>query len=547
MSKPDAKTFGSGGPGSLDEQRRQWRDAARITGPSPANPSDRISCGAGTASARERESSLSQTASERLTWVAGDRPDELLNEVNRKNLAAQPESGTSIFDPVICELTYRWFCPDGGSILDPFAGGSVRGIVASVLGRSYTGIDLRHDQIAANAAQWSVIRDKELEPDSVEVKVSAASSRLPFNGCEPDYIRNVCKAGCEFSSTREEGILVTIHPSEEPRIKALGGKVENGLLLPVLGDTPRGVRNRCSFQEANGSGLCTLHFTPDKPFGCIASPFTLNSNGTLIVRHRYISLKCYNDGRKLPAYVAFRASLDLIFGREESHRICAHLEAGGGDLTARMPAVNYHKLIDNDEIKHGELSGDSVPPQQSDRPPPRWLVGDARDVAMLAPGGYDLVFSCPPYADLERYSDNPRDLSTMDYPAFLDAYRAIIAACVGMLRPDRFAVFVVGDIRDKKGFYRNFPGDTVAAFEDAGATLYNEAVLITAVGSLPIRVGKQFSSYRKLGKTHQNVLCFFKGDPRRIPDVLGEVKEYEPEGMADESGLDRERFEVESA
>ena len=41
------------------------------------------------------------------------------------------QSGTSIFDPVLCELAYRWFCPPGGTVLDPFAGGSVRGIVSS--------------------------------------------------------------------------------------------------------------------------------------------------------------------------------------------------------------------------------------------------------------------------------------------------------------------------------------------------------------------------------------------------------------------------------
>ena len=50
-----------------------------------------------------------------------------------------PASGTSIFDPVLCELAYRWYCPPGGVILDPFAGGSVRGIVASKLGRRYVG------------------------------------------------------------------------------------------------------------------------------------------------------------------------------------------------------------------------------------------------------------------------------------------------------------------------------------------------------------------------------------------------------------------------
>jgi hypothetical protein len=29
----------------------------------------------------------------------------------------------SIFDPVVCEIIYKWLCPDGGLILDPFAGG----------------------------------------------------------------------------------------------------------------------------------------------------------------------------------------------------------------------------------------------------------------------------------------------------------------------------------------------------------------------------------------------------------------------------------------
>src|SRR5438445_1502296 len=46
-------------------------------------------------------------------------------------------SGTSIFDPVLCELSYRWYCARGGTILDPFSGGSVRGLVATLLGYNY--------------------------------------------------------------------------------------------------------------------------------------------------------------------------------------------------------------------------------------------------------------------------------------------------------------------------------------------------------------------------------------------------------------------------
>jgi hypothetical protein len=71
-------------------------------------------------------------------------------------------------------------------------------------------------------------------------------------------------------------------------------------------------------------------------------------------------------------------------------------------------------------------------------------------------------------------------------------------------------------VRDRKGFYRGFVSDTAQAFADAGMRLYNDAVLVTAVGSLPIRVGKQFSNGRKLGKTHQNVLIFYNGNPAAI-------------------------------
>jgi hypothetical protein len=258
------------------------------------------------------------TSRSNLTWVGGNRTSEGLDETSQKILAATV-TGTSIFDPVLCELAYRWFCPPGGLVLDPFAGGSVRGIVAAKCGRRYIGVDLSERQVEANRAQ--------------------------------------------------------------------------------------------------------------------------------------------------------------------ADAICA-----GGEM-------------------------------------PEWVVGDAGDLDFdECDFAADFVFSCPPYGDLEVYSDNPADLSTMAPEAFMAAYRKIIAAAVGKLKADRFACFVVGDYRDKRGFYRNFPGETVAAFTAAGAWLYNEAILVTAAGSLPIRAGKQFSSSRKLGKTHQNVLVFCKGDPRKATEACGPVE-----------------------
>lgn len=54
--------------------------------------------------------------------------------------------------------------------------------------------------------------------------------------------------------------------------------------------------------------------------------------------------------------------------------------------------------------------------------------------------------------------------------------------------------------------------------------VWNDAMLVTAVGSLPIRTGRQFTAARKLGRTHQSVLVFVKGDPRHATEACGEVE-----------------------
>lgn len=72
---------------------------------------------------------------------------------------------TSIFDPALCEVLYNWFCVNGKEILDPFAGGSVRGIVANYLGYKYTGIDIRQEQIESNRDQAIEILDVNNQPN----------------------------------------------------------------------------------------------------------------------------------------------------------------------------------------------------------------------------------------------------------------------------------------------------------------------------------------------------------------------------------------------
>jgi DNA modification methylase len=155
---------------------------------------------------------------------------------------------------------------------------------------------------------------------------------------------------------------------------------------------------------------------------------------------------------------------------------------------------------------------------------PTWVCGDSMHIDELAAGQYDFMFTCPPYGNLEVYSDDPDDISNMTDDDFDVAYAEILRKTVNMLREDRFASIVVGNYRNKKGYMRDLVGLTVNAMEKAGAHYYNDFVFVTPNGSLPIRAGKAFQATRKMGRTHQYCLNFIKGDPRKAAERIGEIE-----------------------
>ena len=103
----------------------------------------------------------------------------------------------------------------------------------------------------------------------------------------------------------------------------------------------------------------------------------------------------------------------------------------------------------------------------------------------------------------------------MDYGEFREAYFDIIKKACARLGDDSFAAFVVGEARQKKdgGFYYGIVPDTIRAFEEAGLRYYDEMVLVTQVAAKALAVAEGFVKSRKIGKIHQNVLVFVKGDP----------------------------------
>lgn len=84
------------------------------------------------------------------------------------------------------------------------------------------------------------------------------------------------------------------------------------------------------------------------------------------------------------------------------------------------------------------------------------------------------------------------------------------------MKENAYIAIVVGDIRDKSGYYRNFVAETIGICERAGLKLYNECILVEVVATAALRANKQFSAGRKVVKTHQNVLIFVKGNQKEI-------------------------------
>ena len=140
---------------------------------------------------------------------------------------------------------------------------------------------------------------------------------------------------------------------------------------------------------------------------------------------------------------------------------------------------------------------------------PQWYVGDSLQVLNTPfEHKFDALFSCPPYADLEVYSDLEGDISNMEYVAFMEAYTAIIKKATAHMKPGATAFWVISDIRDKQGNYRDFTGDTIYAFREAGWNLYNRAILLQPLGTAMLRAAKIFKAGKKLTKVHEEVLTF---------------------------------------
>ena len=179
-----------------------------------------------------------------------------------------------------------------------------------------------------------------------------------------------------------------------------------------------------------------------------------------------------------------------------------------------------------------DLSQNQIIANQKQSSGPNWIVGDSDKEIFFLDSDYDFVFTCPPYYDLEVYSDNVSDLSTLNERKFDQKYEKIIYKSVTKLKENRFFGIVVSEVRNTSttgsysiGNYRKLVSKTIEMCEKHGLKFYNDMVLFNSQHQAS-RVGKTyFDRNRKIPSVHQNILIFVKGNPDIATE---EIKGGEP-------------------
>jgi tRNA1(Val) A37 N6-methylase TrmN6 len=170
--------------------------------------------------------------------------------------------------------------------------------------------------------------------------------------------------------------------------------------------------------------------------------------------------------------------------------------------------------------------------KQSDKP--KWVTGDSDEMLdYLGDTQFDFVFTCPPYYDLEVYSDNPLDISTMEDDKFDEKYFSILSKSAKKLKDNRFFAVVVSEVREqsttgnyKIGKYKGLVWKTIQACEKAGLHFYNDMVLFNSQHQASRVVDTYFERNRKVASVHQNVLVFVKGNPDLATEVINNGDKY---------------------
>ena len=503
-------------------------------------------------------------------------------------------TATSVFDPALSELLTSWFSAPGFHVLDPWAGGSVRGIVAAALGRSYTGIDLRPEQIDVNREQWDVVRDRLPDvPADTEATTDDPDALTPvqehaghlvkrddlfaIGGSRGGKVRTCLHLATEAQQAGKS-TLVTAGSRFSPQVNIVADVAAHlGMTaqahVPSGGSTPE-------LDAAAAAGATIERHTPGynsvivkraadaaKDPDCVEIPFGMED--ALAVQYTARQVENVPDdvtrivmpvgsGMSLAGVLhglqdAGRSDVSVLgvrVGADPSDRLDTFAPSGWRDRVTLVEAdVDYDDEPDDTYLGGLSLDGHyeakclpfltdgdmlwvvgcraTAAPNvnvSAERPEPVWLVGDSvATMDATPPLQADMVLGCPPYYDLEEYSDDPDDLSNMTPDEFDAAMADTFRAMNRHLRDDSFAVFVVGSARNKRGDLMDMKALMQRCAAGVGWSYANDMVLINSIGTAAQRATGPFRAKRTITRIHQDVVVFCKGDRKRATLRCGDV------------------------
>ena len=139
----------------------------------------------------------------------------------------------------------------------------------------------------------------------------------------------------------------------------------------------------------------------------------------------------------------------------------------------------------------------------------------------------DLVMTCPPYHQLEKYESVDNQLSDVkDYDTFLGMLEICAVNIKRVLKPGGFLVWVCADWRDGIEF-RSFHTDSIQIFKNVGLKYHDLIVMKNKSPFASMQIGK-VAANRYTSKIHEYILVFRKEGKLEYPseDIRKQVSKW---------------------
>jgi len=154
-------------------------------------------------------------------------------------------------------------------------------------------------------------------------------------------------------------------------------------------------------------------------------------------------------------------------------------------------------------------------------------------------GGADMIMTCPPYFNIEKYeSANGQLTDIKEYHQFLFKYKFILNKCINKLKPGGFFVVVLANFRIDGKFY-DFCGDTKEILKQE-LDFHDEIILEMSPAKRHPLYTQAITNLNCL-KTHEYCLVFRKPDtPEKIIERNNDINWNRP--LVKDIHKDKERL-----